>query len=82
MTEVEATIVDRRTLFGGFMGKVPSVISNTKATLACFTCGDDTLYHDAWAYWNEETDDLLCPSCFKKLAPGLGESYEKVITFH
>ncbi len=43
-------------------------------------CGDESLYHDAYAYWHEEDDDLLCPQCFKKQRQPHG--YVRVVTYH
>lgn len=71
----------RRTAYGGHMGAILSVIAAEGAPeLTCFTCGDESLYHDAYAYWHEENDDLLCPDCFQeKERP---KDYLRVVTYH
>jgi len=62
------------------MGNIPSVIAAEGAeALTCFICGDESLYHDAYAYWHEEKDDLLCPDCFGKEQP---KDYLRVVTYH
>jgi hypothetical protein len=48
--------------------------------LDCFTCHDESLYHDSNAFWSKDKDDLLCVDCFKKLQDKTG--YVSVITFH
>jgi len=53
---------------------------NYEKDLDCFTCHDDSLYHDSNAYWSKDKDDLLCVECFKKLQDKTG--YVSVITFH
>lgn len=70
-----------RTEYGGHLGNWATVVAAQGADdLKCFTCGDESLYHDAYAYWHEKNDDLLCPACFKKKdAP---EGYIRVLTYH
>lgn len=55
------------------------VCSCTNENLKCFTC-EINLYHDSYAWYNEEKDDLLCCDCFNKLKDNT--NYEKVVTFH
>jgi hypothetical protein len=92
----------RRLCYGGHINdNLPTVVSAPKKyneqtgdilipgdSLQCFSCQDESLYHDSFAYWNRSRDDLLCASCFKlkNETPGNWEddlnTYIKVLTFH
>jgi len=50
--------------------------------LDCFSCHDKSLYHDSFAYWNNDKDDLLCENCFGKLGAENQTGYQRVLTFH
>jgi hypothetical protein len=54
--------------------------SGNQKDLECFTCHDSSLYHDSYAYWNQDKDDLLCVTCFAELPDQTG--YISVITYH
>lgn len=69
----------RRTQYGGMMGKYVSVEA-TRDQLKCFTCGDESLYHDSLAYWHEKKDDLVCHSCHSKKMDK--KEYMLVLTQH
>jgi hypothetical protein len=49
--------------YGGHLGDYMTVNSTNDVPLKCFSCGDDSLYHDAHAWWNPLEDDLLCDDC-------------------
>ena len=71
----------RRAGYGGDLGKWPTV-SPTEGSepLACFSCHDDSLYHDSFAYWDDDACDLLCSNCYSEKENK--SSYVKVLTQH
>lgn len=74
---------ERRACYGGHMGKWYTV-SPTEGSepLECFACHDESLYHDSFAYWNDEECDLLCTKCYQKKDGKNGTNYIKVLTQH
>lgn len=58
------------------------VCSNNNDQLICFTCGDESLYHDSYAWWDDDNDDLICGPCYIKKGSDSIEKYKKVVTFH
>ncbi len=70
-----------RVVYDGNMGNLPSVVSTGENQLECFDCHDASLYHDAIAFWDEKSDDLLCTSCHEKKGES-GDDYIKVLTQH
>lgn len=68
---------------GGYMGKYQTVnATEGSPNLECFTCHDESLYHDSFAYWNEDDYDLLCSACYRKKSQDDGTKYIKVLTQH
>lgn len=72
-----------------FMGYVdgwfaqPCVASANERLLGCMMCGDGTLSENAMAYWCEESDHLICESCYETnvlVIDALGRSYLRVLT--
>jgi hypothetical protein len=65
-------------------GQVMYVCSTTDDDLHCFSCGNQSLRCDEWAYWCEALDDLVCLACYaeKILARPQkpGAVYLKVVT--
>ncbi len=72
-----------RVQYGGHLiNTIICVQSANDNPLECFTCHDESLYHDAWCHWNETTDDLLCVKCFESLEPGAQASYQRALSQH
>jgi len=73
-----------RVVSNGNFGDMQSVSANPSyhSDLDCFSCHDESLYHDSFAYWSPAADDLLCEACFAKLSQEKRANYQRVITFH
>lgn len=67
---------------GGYIGRYQSVNSVDGSPLECFTCRDESLYHDSFAYWNESGDDLLCHQCYERKDGENRVKYLRVLTQH
>lgn len=68
-------------VYGGDLDDIPTVMSNNDKPLHCNICFDKSLYHDSFAYWAEDSNDLLCQECYEK-DKIIHEGYIEVLTQH
>lgn len=62
--------------------KEPLCFSSTQSDLKCDQCGDESLYHDSFAWAHGTTKQLLCEKCFETFTVEQKIGFRHVLTFH